>query len=202
MRIIFAISILIIISGFSTSEAGQIAGPPMPLKLPDDVSWVQTILTTNKDGSRDYQRHAFIAKGGKWRLEYELLSQSTTIIVYDGKSLGTNGNLHKATNPKHKTPEFWDQRRFIKIGYSFLNKSDYRGIDQIDKKKCWHFLKDDNNRRFILWVDVNKMIPRKMFLKNSDGSASRRIFDDIPKHIKITPGLFNVNNLDVILLAK
>jgi outer membrane lipoprotein-sorting protein len=202
MRIFIAISILIIIFGFSPCEAGQIAGPPRPLKLPNDVSWVNTVLLTEKDGRRVYQRHVFIARGNRWRLEYEMLNSAPTIFVFNGSKLGTNSKIHESKNPENKTPELWDARTQIRMSYETANKSQYKGIKKIDNIDCWHFFGEVTDSKFNLWVDVKKRIPRRMSFENPDGSSIREIFDDIPKHIKITPELFNVNNLNVILLAK
>jgi outer membrane lipoprotein-sorting protein len=202
MRIFIAISILIIIFGFSPCEAGQIAGPPIPLKLPDDVSWVNTILTTREDGSRDYQRHVFVAKGNRWRLEFETFNSAPIIFVFNGSKLGTNSKIHQSKDLKDKTPDFWDARTHIRMGYETANKSQYKGIKKIDNKDCWHFSSEDTDSKFNLWVDVKKRIPRRMSVEKADGGSIRDLFDDIPKHIKITPDLFNVNNLKVILLAK
>jgi len=201
MRIRIAHIILVIFLGFSLSAAGQIAAPPMPLKLPDDVAWVQTFLTIKKDGTREYQRHAFITKGEKFRLEYELFNRPTTIIVFDGKSLGTNGKIQESKDPKHKTPEFWDARIRNKQLYALMNKSHYKGIEKIDNHNCWHFSAEGVTSKINLWVDVNKMIPRRIFVDYENGSASRDLFDDLPEQIKITPELFDPKNLNVNLLG-
>ena len=87
MRIQKVCLILFILLGFSIAAAGQTNPPPMPLRLPANVSWVRTYLATQEDGSRTYQRHAFIARGTRWRLEYDMFNRATTVFVFDGKSM-------------------------------------------------------------------------------------------------------------------
>ena len=202
MKIVLAIPLLTILVTFSLCQAGQAEGPPIPLKLPEDVDWVNTILIKKKDGSSDYQRHGFIARGKKWRLETERFNKPTIVFVFDGNSLGSNYNFRQSKNPEEKSPQFWDPRTNVKMLYELIKKSDYKGFDKINNKNCWHFLAEEDGLRFNLWVDVGKMIPRKFFLESSDGYSVRELYDDLSEETKINSRLFDVKNLEVHLLNK
>jgi hypothetical protein len=202
MRILIAISILIIIFGFFPCEAGQIAAPSMPLKLPDNVSWINTVLGTKKDGTRDYQRHAFIARGAKWRSETEMFNKPTVIIVFDGKSMGSNIDFQKSKISEGNSPQFWDARTNIQMIYASFDRSHYKGVEKIDNNNCWHFSDEEEGIKFQLWVDVAKKIPRRIYVSGPGQDATREIYDDLPQPINIIPELFDPKNLKVILLAK
>ena len=96
-------------------EAGQNAAPSMPLKLPDNVSWVNTVIGAKEDGTRGYLRHVFIARGKKWRLETEMFNKPPVIIIFDGKSMGSNIDFQKSKLTEQKSPQFWDARTIIKM---------------------------------------------------------------------------------------
>jgi len=199
MRILNACIALVILLGFSASQAAQGASPSIPLTLPDDVSWVNTVIGAKADGSRGYLRHGFIARGKRWRLETEMFNKPTVIIIFDGKSIGSNIDFQKSKIPEQKSPQFWDARTIIKMLYESTEKSHYKGIEKIDNHTCWHFLDEEEDVKINFWVDVNKMIPRRIFIENPDGSTSREIFDDLPAPIKVTPELFDPKNLKVML---
>ena len=202
MRIrIFSI-ILFILLTVSIAEAAQKNPPPMPLKLPVNVSWVQTTLTTWEDGSRGYRRQAFVARGKKWRLEYELFNKATTVIIFDGKSMKANGKINEAIEPKYKKPETWDARSLVHELYNLILPKDYQEIVQLENYKCWYFIAQAGELTVKLWVDVKKRIPRRLFYENQDGRADHELFDDLPDHIRITQELFDTKNLQVILLKR
>ena len=202
MKILIAIPILATLATFSPSQAGKIAEPPMPLELPEDVDWVNTILVKKGNGSSDYQRHGFIARGKKWRLETEKFNKATIVFVFDGNSLGSNYDFRKSKDAEEKTPQFWDPRTNIKMLYELIKKSNYKGIEKIDNNNCWHFFAEEDGLKFNLWVDTERMTPRKFFLESPDGYLSRELYDDLSEEIKITPRLFDLKYLEVLLLRK
>jgi hypothetical protein len=174
----------------------------MPLRLPVNVSWVRTYLTTWEDGSRGYQRHAFIARGKKWRLEYEMFNKATTVIIFDGKSMATNGRINESIEPKYRKPETWDARTLVQQAYNLILPADYQGLVQIENYKCWYFLAQADELKLRLWVDVNKRIPRRLFYEYEKGRVDHELFDDLPGQIRITQDLFDTKNLQVILLRR
>ena len=202
MRIRFTGIVLFILLGFSAGEAGQIAAPSLPLKLPENVSWIETVLGTKKDGTRDYQRHAFIARGAKWRSETEMYNRPTVVIVFDGKSMGSNIDFKKSKIPEGNSPQFWDARTSIKMIYGSFNMSHYKGVEKIDNNHCWHFSEEEEGIKFQLWIDVIRKIPRRIYVLGPGTDATRQIYDDLPRPVNITPELFDPKNLKVILLKK
>ena len=117
MRITIKCIALFILLSFTTGEAGQNTTPSLPLKLPNNVSWLNTVLDTMKDGTRGYRRHAFIARGAKWRLETETFNHPTVVMVFDGTSLASNTDFNPSKIPERNSPQFWDSRTYVQKMY-------------------------------------------------------------------------------------
>jgi outer membrane lipoprotein-sorting protein len=200
MRILITRIALVICLSFSLSEAGQIEAPSMPLMLSDDVSWLNTTIKMHTNGKRDYQRNHFIAIGKKWRLETDMFNNPTVVIIFDGKSMVSNLDSQKSKILEEEPPQFWDQRTYIKNAYKSFIISHYMGVEKIDRYTCWHFFDEGEDIKLDLWVDVKKMVPRRMFINFEDGSAIRFLYDDLPEPVKVTPDLFNTEILNVMLL--
>ena len=202
MRITIKCMALFILLGFSTGAAGQATAPTLPLKLPDNVSWLNTVLDTMKDGTRGYRRHAFIARGAKWRLETETFNHPTVVMVFDGTSLASNIDFNPSKIPERNSPQFWDSRAYVRALYNELNMSLYKGIEKIDKYNCWLFSDEEEGNKIQLWIDVVKKIPRRLFVIAPGTIVTRQIYDDLHQPENITPDLFDPKNLNVILFSK
>ena len=131
-----------------------------------------------------------------------MYNRPTVVIVFDGKSMGSNIDFKKSKIPEGNSPQFWDARTSIKMIYGSFNMSHYKGVEKIDNNNCWHFSEEEEGIKFQLLVDVIRKIPRRIYVLGPGTDATRQIYDDLLRPVNIPPELFDPKNLKVILLKK
>jgi len=176
-------------------------GPTLPLVLPTKVSWINTSLETDEAGRSTIRREAFAANGKKWRLEIEKKNKSPVVFVFDGINFFSSKKM-KSNNPDYKNPNFWDPRTSIKQGYDALKEFKYKGIEKIRKYDCWYYYQKEKGTEVQFWIDIKKIIPRRLTIKYTDGYSEMHNYYNMPMNVLIFPGLFETKNVKVMLLNK
>jgi hypothetical protein len=202
MRLIILFLCCILFFWCSPKTSGpEDKGPTLPLFLPAKVSWINTSVDTDEKGRSSIRREAFAANGEKWRLEIEKKNKSPVVFVFDGVNLSSSKKI-KSSDPEYKNPNFWDPRTGIKKGYDALAGFKYKGIKHIRKYDCWYFSIEEEGNEIHFWIDIKKIIPRRLTVKYPDGHSEMHNYYNMPGNVLISPGLFETKNLKTMILNK
>lgn len=190
MKTVFFWIICIIAMARAPGASYSEPAPSPPPTLPSEVRWICDGVRRYPDSRIAKVCEVFICNGERWRLEYQKINGKIHVAIYDGRAFATS--LRKNVEASELDP-----RVVLRAAYGLIPESKYLRTVNIRNSKCWHYSRKEGPEELQLWIDTERQVPRKLYVKFEDREVIEDEYLDLPDDIVVSPDLFDITDLRI-----